>query len=351
MIQIGKLQIGANRTFIIAEAGVNHDGRVETALRLVDAAVEAGADAVKFQVFRAQELASQAADCAQYQKRSAIEGTQNEGAQMDMLRSLELSFEEFARIKGHCDLRGIIFLATPFGTSDVDRVAKLKVSAIKIASTDLNNEFLVNRALAAQVPLILSTGAATIAEIESAIVRLKAQGAITRTIFLHCVSAYPARNEIMNLRAITALKELTQTPVGLSDHSESLDMGAWAVASGACVLEKHFTLDRKASGPDHFFSLDPTQLAEYIAKVRILEAAMGTGQIGYCEEEAEVRRLSRKSIVAARDVLRGEVLTDQHLTLKRPGTGISPEHLSAIAGRRAKADIPADSVLSWDLIE
>ena len=344
-VRIGERLVGDQQpVLIIAEAGVNHDGSLEQALRLVDAAADAGADVVKFQVFRAAELVTAAAAAAAYQKAAGA------CSQLEMLTKLELSDGEFARIRLHCRRRAIEFLATPFGPRDVDRLVGLDVQAIKIASTDLNNPPLLRRAAETGLPLLVSTGASTAEEIAASVARLREWGAVQRLILLHCVSGYPAPLEVANLRAIGALRRAHNVPCGFSDHTGSTQIAGWAVAAGACVLEKHFTLDRAAAGPDHDMSLDPVQLAEYVAAARRAEVALGSGEIGLTAVETDVRAVARKSVVAATRIPANTVLTPQLLTIKRPGGGIEPDQFDRVVGRRATADIAADTVLTWDLI-
>ena len=345
-MRIGSFELGVGPVLVVAEAGVNHNGTLTDALHLVDAAASAGAGAVKFQVFRAAELAAKSAPAAPYQAAHA-----QASSQYSMLQKLELSPDEFKRIKQHCDDAGIMFLATPFSLVDVDRVMDLGVPAIKIASTDLTNWPLIEKALSTGLPLIISTGAATQQEIEKVAAELRSECQRGRIAFLHCVSAYPAPVQSINLRAMDELARISGAPVGFSDHTTSTQTGAWAAARGACLLEKHLTLDRNARGPDHFFSLDPGQMRDYIANVREVTAALGSGRLGFTEAEADVRQVARKSIVCAAAVRRGEVLTAAHLTLKRPGTGIQPHEMPRITGRKAKCDIPADALISWEMLD
>jgi N-acetylneuraminate synthase/N,N'-diacetyllegionaminate synthase len=346
-VTIGSHRVGAGaRVLLVAEAGVNHDGSVETALRMVDSAVDAGADAVKFQAFRAADLVARDAPMAAYQQRGC-----GASSQRTMLSRLELSTKAFARIKERCAQRGIMFLATPFGPSDVSRLVELEVPAIKIASTDLVNEPLVNAAADTGLPIILSTGASTEQEICASVERICRAGAGDRLVLLHCVSAYPTPLEAANLRAVASLERTCGVPCGLSDHTTSTQTGGWAVGAGARVLEKHFTLDRTRSGPDHAMSLTPAQLAEYVANVRAAEKAMGDGTVGMTPREVEVRAVAGRSVVAAVDIPAGTTLTGDMLTVKRPGTGIPASDLAAVPGHRASVDIQHDTVLSWDLLQ
>ena len=332
-------------TFIVAEAGVNHNGSVETALRMVDAAARAGADAIKFQMFRAEELVTASAPTAGYQQNSC--GTESQHA---MLSRLELSTVDFASVKKRCEQQSIVFLATPFGEADVRRLQDLGVAALKVASTDLTNVPLLDAVVATGLPMILSVGASTADEIRAGVEDLVGQGAGGRLVLLHCVSCYPTPLDALNLRAVMELQRAFAVPSGLSDHSTSIETGGWAVAAGACVLEKHFTLDCTAAGPDQAMSLDPSQLGEYIRKARAAGRALGNGRLGMTNLEAEVRMVARRSVVATRLITAGSRLEAGDLTLKRPGTGIAPGELDRIIGRRAAVDINSDTLLSWDML-
>ncbi len=330
---------------LIAEAGVNHDGRVADALRLVDVAAAAGADVVKFQMFRAAELVTADAATAAYQRSGG------ETSQHALLRRLELSDDDFARVAERCRRRGILFLATPFSPPDVERLVRLDVPALKLASTDLNNVPLLRRAAATGLPLIVSTGAATADEIAAAVARLRGLGLSDRLILLHCVSGYPTPLEAANLRAVATLRVLSGVPCGFSDHTTSTAIAGWAVAAGACVLEKHFTLDRRRPGPDHAFSLEPDALAEYVRAARDAERALGRGTLGMTALERDVRRVARKSVVTATAIRAGTPLTAELLTVKRPGGGIPPDEFEAVLGRRAANDLAPDTVLTWEMLE
>ncbi|MFQ5494667.1 MAG: N-acetylneuraminate synthase family protein [Phycisphaerae bacterium] len=345
-VSLGRHRIGAGQpVLLIAEAGVNHNGSVETALRMVDAAKQAGADAVKFQMFRAADLVTGAAPTAAYQNRAT-----GESSQRVMLSRLELSLDYFRRIKEHCDSRAITFLATPFGDTDVANLVKLGACALKIASTDLASGPLLMAAAKTGLPIVLSTGASREEEIRAAVTQLSDAGAAKRLVLLHCVSCYPAPVEALNLRAIASLRRAFGVPCGFSDHTRSTHTGAWAVAAGACVLEKHFTLDPAAPGPDHAVSLNPDEMAEYIADVRRVETALGDGRLGMADCETPVRSVGTKSIVAARDIPIGTRITPDMLTLKRPGTGIPAARLEDVTGRRAAVAIQNDTLVAWEMI-
>jgi N-acetylneuraminate synthase/N,N'-diacetyllegionaminate synthase len=362
---------GGARTFVIAEAGVNHNGDILTALRMVETAKQCGADAVKFQMFRAAELASTEAPAAAYQHERCGATSQRE-----MLSKLELSDREFARIARRCDEVGIALVITPFGVEDVARIqthcsqssgthvdvkefdgsrglkpAAQGVAAIKIASTDLTNGPLIDAAARTELPMIVSTGASTLDEIRAAVERISALSAGDRLVLLHCVSCYPTPGDAINLRAIQALGNAFRVPAGLSDHTTSTQTGGWAVAAGARVLEKHFTLDKSAAGPDHAMSLSPLELTEYVRAVREAERALGTGEVGVSHLEEDVRRAARKSVVAAQAIGAGTRITPEMLTLKRPGTGIEPDRMGELLGRHASIDIPGDTLLSWKMVK
>jgi len=263
-----------------------------------------------------------------------------------MLSRLELPAIAFARIRRHCDERSIRFLASPFSPAALAQLVALRPTAIKIASTDLTNTPLLASAANTGLPLVLSVGASTVEEIEAAVQIVRAHP----LVLLHCVSCYPTPIEAINLRAIGALGKRFDVPAGLSDHTTSTEVGAWAVAAGACVLEKHLTLDRSATGPDHAMSLAPDELHAYIARVREVESAMGDGRIGMTDREVEVRAVAGRSVVTARDVPAGTVLTADMLTLKRPGTGLDPSTLETLVGRTVRSPLPADTMLSWEIV-
>lgn len=346
-VRIGDRVVGSGEpVFIVAEIGVNHDGDARVAITMVDAAVDAGADAVKFQMFHASSLATRTAPTASYQTR-----TGKPQPQMKLLAPLELSLDELASIKQHCDQRGVLFMATPFGEAQAAQLAGLGGAALKIASADLTNQPLLAAAIATQLPLIISTGASTVEEIQTTVAWLRSHGAADRLVLLHCVSCYPTSLAQINLRAIEKLAGEFDVPAGLSDHTLSTEVGGWAVASGACVLEKHMTLDNRRRGPDHAMSLTPDQLAAYIVRAREAERAMGSGEVGMISDELEVRTLARKSVVACADIPSGTLLTKDMLTLKRPGTGLPVSALEELTGRHTNVDITSDTLLAWDMVQ
>ncbi len=345
-IAIGPTVIGAGwPAYLVAEAGVNHNGSVDAALQLVDAAAGAGADAVKFQMFTADTLVTAGAATAAYQQ--AASGQKSQHA---MLRALELSWPEFARVRRRCLERGVEFLATPFSPGNLEALVELGVAAIKLASTDLNNPPLLRAAARTGLPLIVSTGAATADEMAAAVALLEEEGATRRAVLLHCVSSYPTPWDQANLRAIGELARRFGVHAGFSDHTTSEETGALAVAAGARVIEKHFTLDRTAPGPDHAMSLEPAALRRYVQAIRRAEQALGDGTLGVADCEQEVRRIARKSVVAARDIPAGRVLAAEDLCCKRPAGGLEPGEIDKLIGRRTVAVIKADTRLTWEMV-
>lgn len=330
-----------NGVYVIAEAGVNHDGNFDDARRLIDAAVASGANAVKFQAFRANDLTRADAPTAAYQRESGGD------TQRRMLQRLELEPDIFSRLADQTRSTGLDFIITPFGIDDLATARRCGSVAIKIASTDLNNVLLLQPATALGLPLILSTGAATAAEIDAAVARLREWHVAERTVLLHCVSAYPTPPAAANLGAIAALAQRTGLPVGYSDHTAGVVTGALAVAAGACVLEKHITLDRSRPGPDHSFSLEPTELREYIARVREAETLRGDGRVGHSPIESDVRLVARKSLCFAQSLRAGTIVRAEMLTAKRPGDGIAPDRVGDVVGRKLAQDVAADSPVAW----
>jgi N-acetylneuraminate synthase/N,N'-diacetyllegionaminate synthase len=298
--QIGRKLVGEpGFVYVIAEAGVNHDGEISLARELILAAAEAGADAVKFQVFSADRLVTRQAPAAAYQQKADQASTQHA-----MLRRLELSHAQFGELAQFARQRGIEFLATPLSVPDLQFLVSIGVAAIKIASTDIVNAPLLDAAADSGRPVIASTGAADMAEISAAVKRFRRSGPSPLAL-LHCISSYPAPEDQVNLAAIGTLARAFECVSGFSDHTESVTMGAYATAAGARIIEKHLTLDRKRPGPDHGFSLEPKAMAEYVHHVRHAARLLGDGRLCVTDTQREVRALSRASIVAARDIQAG----------------------------------------------
>lgn len=329
--------------FVIAEAGVNHNGRVDLAIKLINVAVEAGADAVKFQTFKAELLASPEAAKAAYQ----METTDAGETQLDMVRRLQLPFEEFAALKQHCDRRGILFMSTPFDEDSADFLDGLGMPVFKVPSGEVVNLPLLGQIGAKRKPVILSTGMSTLGEVERAVTTLEASGCAGLAL-LHCVSNYPANPEDVNLRAMDTLAAAFGHPVGYSDHTLGLAVALASVARGAAVLEKHFTLDRTLPGPDHRCSLEPDELSSLIRGVRTVEAALGSGRKAPAAAEADTARVARRSLFLRRAIDAGGVLEANHLIALRPGDGVSPAFLAQIVGRRTRRALPANHKLAWE---
>ncbi len=346
-IQIGDHWVGPGRPcYLIAEAGVNHNGAFERACRLVDAARAAGADAVKFQAFRADRLVTRAAPKAAYQ-RTTTGAAEN---QYEMLKRLELDDDAQRELARYCAARGIPFLATPFDEASADLLEALNVPAFKIGSGDLTNLPLLAHVARKGKPLIVSTGMADLDEVRAAVETIGRAGG-PPLILLHCVSNYPADPAVVNLRAMATLAREFDVPVGYSDHTLGLDVPLAAVALGACVIEKHFTLDRNLPGPDHQASADPTELAALAQAIRRVESALGDGRKRPAPAEADTAAAARRSLVAARAIKAGAILAAGDIALRRPGTGLPPARLAQVLGCRARVAIPAGTLLQMEMLE
>jgi N,N'-diacetyllegionaminate synthase len=337
---------GGDAVLFIAEAGVNHNGDVNTAIRLCDVAREAGADAVKFQTFKAASLATAGAEKAAYQDRNAP----SEGeSQRDMLEKLELTEAEFRAVRDHCATIGIEFISTPFDEDSADFLDALGVDRFKVSSGDLTHLDFLRRLAGYGKPVIISTGMATLAEVEDAVRAIEEAGDPPLSI-LHCVSNYPARPDQANLRAMATLAAAFGRPVGWSDHTEGGVITLASVAAGARIIEKHFTLDRSMPGPDHAASLEPDELAALIAGVRAVEAAMGDGVKRPTPDEQDTARVARRSLVAARDIPAGTRLGEADIAARRPGHGLPPKRRPEVVGRTAARDIAEGELLSWEVL-
>ena len=327
--------------FIIAEAGCNHNGDSNLAKQLIDVAVEAGADAVKFQTFITDALLTQQAGKADYQKRNTGNAKESQSA---MLKKLELSFDNFKTLKAYCKRKDIVFLSTPFDYRSVDFLDELEIPAFKIASGEITNLPFLSYIASKRKPVILSTGMSTLGEVEKAEAALR-QTHNTKLVLLHCTSEYPAPAENVNLRAMNTLHHRFNVPVGLSDHTLGDAIALAAVALGASILEKHFTLDKSYPGPDHRASLEPHELKALVKDIRRVEKALGNGVKNPSPSEAETRLFARKSIVTATPIKKGQVLTESNLTVKRPGTGVSPLQWDQVVGRTALRDFEKDELI------
>jgi N,N'-diacetyllegionaminate synthase len=332
---------------LIAEAGVNHNGDVQLAQQMIDAAVRAGAHVVKFQAFKTEKEISRLAELAPYQKESSPEAK----SQYDLCKALELSFEDFRRLKEQCERSRIGFLCSVFDFDHIDFLAgDLKAQAVKIASGEITNWPLLDYVGSRKLAVILSTGASTLDEIGEAIDTLKAAGC-PELALLHCVSNYPAPVNELNLRAMTTLKRRFGLPVGFSDHSMGNAASIAAVALGAVAIEKHFTLDRTLSGPDHKASAEPDELKQLVDGIMLAHAALGDGEKRVMPCEAANQPLIRRSLVANHALTKGAALTQGMVGVKRPTGGIEPKFLNDILGRRLARDLREDEAIQWsDLI-
>lgn len=342
------------KTYIIAEAGVNHNGDEAMAARLVEVAAAAGVDAVKFQTFRAERLVSAGARTAAYQRANT-----GEDSQFAMLRRLELSSAAHVRLAELCRREGIEFLSTPFDELSADDLVLLGMKRLKVGSGEMTNLPFLRHLARTRLPLIISTGMATLDEVAESMQAVAdeyrclgdAPVLAERVILLHCTSNYPTAPSIVNLRAMQTLRDRFGVRVGYSDHTQGILAATAAVALGACLIEKHFTLDRSLPGPDHPASLEPGELAEMVRQIRMVEQMLGSGEKKPAESELAVRELVRRSIVTRRPIPAGAVVQAGDLELLRPGTGIGPQHLPRVIGRRVKVAIPQGSMLAWDQLE
>lgn len=333
------------KCFIIAEAGVNHNGDLDTARRLVDIAANAGADAVKFQTFKANKLVTKTAQKAEYQK----ETTGSEESQYEMLRRLELPEAHHHELIKHCKNQNILFLSTPFDEESADFLEDLGMTQFKIGSGELTNLPFLKHVARKGRPVILSTGMSWLSEVEEAVRAIEETGHQELSL-LHCVSQYPAAYADTNLRAMKTLQQAFGYPVGFSDHTPGIEIPIAAVALGATIIEKHFTLDRTMEGPDHRASLEAEELAAMIRGIRHVESALGDGLKRPTSAELELAKVGRKSIVAGRHIEAGERLTSDMLTTRRPGTGLSPQLLSMILGRTTAVEIHSGEVLELSML-
>jgi N,N'-diacetyllegionaminate synthase len=335
-----------SRTFVIAEAGVNHNGDPAVARALVDVAAAAGADAVKFQTFRVDRLVTRRAAKAEYQQRT----TGRDQSQYEMLARLELSPAQHEMLFAHCAAAGIEFMSTPFDPESARYLKRLGVRRLKISSGDVTNLPMLEVVGTLGLPVVLSTGMADMAEVEEAVATLRGAGTIDLVV-LQCVSNYPADPALTNLRVMDTFAHAFGTPVGLSDHSTGITVSIAAAARGAACIEKHFTLDRSLPGPDHQASLLPDELRALVTAIREVESALGDGVKRPAPSELPVRDVARKSLVAARDLPDGATLTREDLDVLRPGTGLSPARLPAVVGRRTARAIPYHTSITEDMLQ
>jgi N,N'-diacetyllegionaminate synthase len=340
-ILIGPKIIGPGaKIFVVAEIGINHNGSVNQAEKMIEAAAQSGADAVKFQSFRADRLLIPSRDRYTQQTDGAESAYQ-------LLRRCELSFEDQEKLKRHAEDLGILFFSTPFDEESVDFLDSIGVPVFKVASADITHTPLLRHIASKGKPILLSTGMSYLSEVADAIWNLRSAGA-KEILLMHCVSSYPAAPQNMNLRALQTLRSYFELPVGLSDHSEGILLPMVAAALGALVIEKHFTLDKQAPGPDHKASMDPADLKLLVRGLRDIEASLGDGRKKPCDIEEESRLLARRSIVASVDIRANESIAPWMLSYKRPGSGIEPRNWEKLVGMIARRNIGRDTILQWE---
>lgn len=331
-----------SHTIIIAEAGVNHNGSLKMAKQLVDVAKNAGADYVKFQTGVPEKVISVFAEQAEYQKVN----TGIRESQLDMVRKIMLSFADFVALKEYCDRIGIKFLSTPFDFDAIDFLASLQIDYMKIPSGEITNLPYLRKIARLKIPVILSTGMSDMKEIEMALDVLVKNGMQQENLaLLHCNTEYPTPYEDVNLRAMLTLRDTFGVRIGYSDHTQGIEVPIAAVAMGAEIIEKHFTLDRALPGPDHKASLEPNELKAMVTSIRNIEQALGSGIKTVSVSERENMAIARKSIVAAKTIKAGEIYTEENLTVKRPGNGVSPMMWDSVLGQKAKRDFQEDELI------
>ena len=328
---------------IIAEVGVNHNGSMNTAKKMIRIASEAGADYVKFQTFKAESLLTKSANKAEYQKRSS----NSSESQFEMIKKYELSADQHKELMNYCNNHSIGFLSSPFDINSIHLLSKLNVSYYKIPSGEITNLPYLREIASIGKPIIMSTGMSDLDEVKSALEILLKSGMLKEKItILHCNTEYPTPMEDVNLKSMLTIKKKLGVQVGYSDHTLGIEVPIAAVSLGATVIEKHFTLDRKLSGPDHSASLEPNELKSMIIAIRNIEKAMGNSEKTPTKSELKNLPVARKSIVAKRSIKKGEIFTEKNLTIKRPGLGISPMKWDEIIGKEAARDYKVDDLIS-----
>ena len=326
-----------SKVFIIAEAGVNHNGSLALAKQMVDKAVWAGVDCIKFQTFKSESLVNKTAKKAEYQ----ISNTGNNDSQFNMLKKLELSYNDFTELKRYCEEKGIMFLSTPFDLESIDFLANLGMKIFKIPSGEITNLPYLREINTYKKDVILSTGMATLEEIQDALNVLKD----CKVSLLHCTTEYPCPYDSVNMRAMLTMGKKFNLPLGYSDHTQGIEIPIMAVSMGAEIIEKHFTLDKNMEGPDHKASLEPNELKTMTDSIRNVENAFGNGIKQPQESEKKNIQIARKSIVAKCNIKKGDIFTEKNLTCKRPGTGISPMMWDKILGQTAEKDYKEDELI------
>ena len=335
----------SQHVLIIAEAGVNHNGSIEIAKLLVDKAVEAGVDIIKFQTFKAEKLVSKSAKQAEYQKKNI--GSKADDSQYNMLKRLELSEQDHQELMDYCKKKGIRFWSTAFDFDSIDYLHSLNLGLWKIPSGEITNYPYIKKIAQYHEPVILSTGMCEMKDISAAMNVLLRNGVQKNQItILHCNTEYPTPYEDVNLLAMLQIQKEFDVAIGYSDHTRGIEVPIAAVALGACVIEKHFTLDKNMEGPDHRASLEPDELKEMVSAIRNIEKALGTKKKIISESERKNIAIARKSIVAACPIKKGDALTEDNLTVKRPGTGISPMRWEEVIGTKAIKDFEEEELIA-----
>jgi len=346
VIKIGNKSIGEGQpTFIIAEAGVNHNGKIELAKKLVEIAANAGADAVKFQTYKSENLVTEKTAVADYARKN----TGRNISQMEMIKSLELKYNDFEKLKNYCDKKNIIFLSTPHSFDAIDFLEDL-VPAYKFGSGDITNIPTLKYAAKKGKPMILGTGMSTIKEIKNAMSVIKSEGN-NQIIALHCTTSYPCSLEEVNLRAMKKMQNELGCLIGYSDHTLGAIVPIAATAMGATVIEKHFTISKKLPGPDHKASLEPDELKEMIKEIRNVEKILGSYEKKPTKSEEKIMKLVRKSIFANQNISKGSKISKNMVGIKRPGNGLSPSQIDKIVGKKAKRDIKKDEKFDLKMVE
>ena len=329
-LEINTKKIGEkNPTYFIAEAGLNHNGQIDIARKMIDEAHNAGADAIKFQTYKSKNFLSESSEY------------------FDFFKNVELTYDDFENLKHHADKRGITFLSTPFDFESADFLEKIGISAFKIASSDLTNIPLIEHIAKMNLPMIISTGLGTLEEIDESVEVCNSIGN-EKIAILHCVADYPANEEKANLDALITMKNKYKVPIGYSDNGESTIVDEVAVSLGADIIEKHFTLDKKMDGPDHSFSILPTDMKQLITKFRLIEKIKGNGDKVPNDAEINNKIAIRKSITCSEPIKTGEIFSLENIAIKRPGDGIEPKFWGKIIGKKAIRNINKDEKISWD---
>ncbi|UCH71942.1 MAG: N-acetylneuraminate synthase [Thermoplasmatales archaeon] len=339
-VKIGNKKIGTgNPTYIIAEIGSNHNKNKKIAKKMIDEASEAGVDAVKFQTFKAEKLYSKKAP--KFSKDTILP--------FDLIKSIELPREWHKELLEYAEAKGLQFLSSPFDYEAVDELDKIGVPAFKIASFEIVDLELLKYIAKKKKPILLSTGMANIEEIEEALEIIRKQGN-NNIILLQCSSMYPAPVDILNLNAMDTMSKIFKIPIGYSDHTIGIHIPVAAVAKGATVIEKHFTLDRTMKGPDHHFAIEPSELKQMVSYIRDVEKAQGTGVKKVSKKEQEMFEKARRSIHAFKDIPKGTIITREMLIVKRPGYGIKPKFIDKLVGKKSKRNIKKEEWITWDMV-